>query len=344
MGNLAYRNEGPFNEIAGETMVADRLVLLSTGKVMYADAGEEPIGLTTAPVANGEQVACYPLRGGVEVVTAAGVITEGSALYCAGDGTVSDAAVGKQIGIARTASGAAGGKIAAIMWGPRGGNDLLTGQMQVVNYLDDFFQYDATGTVGNWVAVSDGGTIVQTDAAGGVLSLPTGATDNNESYISSVAEIFKFQTNKRLYFEARVKLSEAAVNAANIIVGLSNTVAADSLLDNGAGPMASYVGAVFFKVDGGVVWQFETSNAGAQVTTASAGAFTTNTWYTLAFLYDFNDGVTGKVTPFINGVKGTVHSITIAGCDEMHILLGAKAGGNNAETLLVDYVKVAMER
>ena len=178
-----------------------------------------------------------------------------------------------------------------------------------------------------------------------MLSIASGATDNNESYVSSEHEIFKFQTDKKLYFEARIKLTEAATDDANFIVGLSDTVAADSLLDNGAGPMASYDGACFFKVDGGTTaMQFECSNAGTQDTETNVGTFTSGSWHILGFTYDYADGVTASITPYVNGTAGTAVTMLISGLEEMHILLGVKAGGANAETLLVDYVLIQCER
>ncbi len=196
-----------------------------------------------------------------------------------------------------------------------------------------------------WAAVKDGAVVpLLLDAAGGVISIPTDVTNNNEHYLSSLAENWLFAANKPLWFEARVAATEANVDDANLIFGLSDTVAADSLLDNGAGPMASYDGAVWFKVDGGTVWQFETSNAGTQVTNASVAAFASNTWYRVGFLFNPGAGTTGTITPYLNGVAGTAHSITLAGLEEMHILLGGKAGGGAAEVPRVDYVKIIAAR
>lgn len=216
-----------------------------------------------------------------------------------------------------------------------------------VEYFDDFFEYDTTATVGNWAVVEDAGATggdVLTDAAGGVLSIGCDGDDNDECYVSSIAEIFKFQTDKKVTFETRIKLTEANTDDANFIIGLSDTVGANSLLDDGAGPMASYDGAVFFKVDGGTAIQFESSNAATQVTNATLATWASATWFTLKFVYDPGDGTTGTITPYVNGVVGTAHSITIAGLAEMHILMGVKAGGANEEALLVDYVRVRMER
>ena len=208
-------------------------------------------------------------------------------------------------------------------------------------FFDDFYSMDSTATVGGYTIVADGGGAqAPTDAAGGVLSIGTDGDDNDEAYLSSIHEVFKFATGKPLWFEARVKCAEANTDDANLIIGLSDTVGADSLLDTAGGPMASYDGAVFFKVDGGTVWQFETSNAAAQVTTASAGAFVTDTWYRLGLYFD---GVS-SITPYIDGVAGTAHAITLAGLEEMHLLLGAKAGDANEEKLLVDYIKIVQIR
>lgn len=212
-------------------------------------------------------------------------------------------------------------------------------------FFDDFFMFDSTATVGKYAIVEDGTpTQAQIDAAGGVLSIATDVNNNDEAYVSSIAENWLFAASKPLWFEARVALTEANTDDANIIVGLSDTVGANTLIDNGAGPAASYDGAVWFKVDGGTVWQFETSNAGTQVTTASAGAFVSNTFYRVGFIFNPNDGTTGIVTPYLNGVRGTPQNITLAGLEEMHVLFGVKAGGAAAETLRVDYAKVIQAR
>jgi len=342
---LAYETEGPFTITAGEALVADRLVLLSSSTAMYADGGEEPIGLTTDVIASGSPASIKPLDGRVKKVTGSKAISAGAAIYPTTDGKVSDAAVGKQIGILLTAITADGGKGAAIVWGPRGGNDMFSSTHKtLIEYFDDFFEYDTTI---NWAVVEDAGAgtgDVLTDAAGGVLNVGCDGDDNDECYVSSVAEVFKFQTTKKIYFECKIKLTEANTDDANFIIGLSDTVAADSLVDNGAGPMASYDGAVFFKVDGTMKIQFETSNAAAQVTNATLADFVSATDYVLGILYDYNDGVTAKVTPYVNGVAGTAHDLTIAGLEEMHVLMGVKAGDVAEENLLVDYVHVIAER
>lgn len=215
-------------------------------------------------------------------------------------------------------------------------------------FMDDFITPSvddiANGSTGYAVITDAIGTTGVVDGLGGWIGVNATNTDNNETYFSSASEAFTFDTDKKLIFKARIRLTEANTDDANWIIGLSNTVGANTLQDAGAGPVASYDGAVFFKEDGDMSIQFETSNAAAQVTNDDVATFVSGTIYNLAFVYDYGDGTTGTVTPYVNGVAGTAHSITIAGLEEMHIVFGVKAGDTNAETLQVDYVLVVQER
>ena len=340
----AYRNEGPITVTSGEALVADRFCLLTSSTAKYADAGEAPVGLSTEPVATATQTTLRLLTGTIEVVTASKAISANDDLYVTADGKVSDAAVGTQIGIAVTAATADGGKISAIIWGVNGGSNPLISTAGQIIFEDEFFQYDATATVGKYKATSDGGTVGIIDANGGVLSIATTGTIEDETYIASLFQVFAFQTDKSGFFEAHIKLTEANTDDANIIIGLSDTVGANSLLDAGAGPMASYDGAVLYKVLDGTVWNFECSNAGTQDTELSVGAFTDATDTTLGFRYDYNDGVTCIITPYVNGVAGTAAGMLIAGLAEMNFIMGVKAGSGNAETLLVDRISYTQDR
>lgn len=206
-------------------------------------------------------------------------------------------------------------------------------------FRQDFYHTDNTN---EFTLVTDsGGTAAVSDVAGGVLTITNAAADNDESYLSSKTEAWKFAANKPLWFEARVLAS-----ADNMILGLSDTVAANFLQDTGAGPAASFDGAVFFRGET-ATWQFETSNAGTQVTNADVTDTTTDTYIRLGFIFDPNDGTTGKITPVVNGVVGAesdAHSITLSGLEEMHIVFGCKNAAGVAATLLVDYVQVLQAR
>lgn len=217
----------------------------------------------------------------------------------------------------------------------------------------DWFNLDTVA----WTSVDDGTTGTNTANAtpGGEISVVTAGADNDIHCLKSTAAVFKFAANKPLWFEARFSLTEAATNAANIVFGVSSVVDATILGDNGAGPPANYSGALFFKVDGVMSLQFETSNATVQVTNASLLTFVSGRTYRVGFAFDPADGTTGVVRPYVvDETAGTItnvaagrdlgHKIALASLASMNAIFGCKAGGANAETLKVDYVRVVAAR
>jgi hypothetical protein len=158
-----------------------------------------------------------------------------------------------------------------------------------------------------------------------------------------------------LLFEARVQFTEAATNAANILVGLLDAVGANSLVDNGGGPPSSYSGAVFFKVDGGTRWQAETSNSTTQTTddlvstnvnnlskkTQTAGG---SAYQTLRIEYMPYSSTNAYVSFFVDGVLCCQHDYIFTSATEMQIGIGVKNGTATNELLNVDYVVCTQER
>lgn len=196
--------------------------------------------------------------------------------------------------------------------------------------------------------LTDTGTAAVGDAANGVITLTCSdgsIADNDEAYLKSAAETFLFAADKPISFAARVKLTETTATEANIIVGLKDAVAANTLQDDGAGPPASYSGIVFFKVDGGSVWQAEASVAGTQVTDTSAGTFTSGAWHDLRIDWVSTSSTAGLANFYVDGVLGASIAHTFTSGTEMQVCLGAKNGnGSNNMALLVDYVKVRQKR
>lgn len=217
---------------------------------------------------------------------------------------------------------------------------------------DDFYSY---ATDGLWTTVaSNGGGLAASDAAGGVLVFsPSDSTagDNDEVYLKSTQEVFKFANNKPIQFEAMLQFAEASTNVGNVIVGLKDAVAADSILDTGGGPAASYSGMVFYKVDGDLNWWVESSLAGTQITTrtnlvAGGAAYqllrieavpVSSTVVEIAYL------VNGVQCVDANGNK-IKHSLTYTNATEMAVCVGLKNGTTTAETLLLDYVQAFQAR
>ena len=204
-----------------------------------------------------------------------------------------------------------------------------------------------------WVTtLTDSGTGSVGDAAGGILALVASdgtVADNDEAYVESPNETFLFANNKPLVFEARVQYTEANTDDANIIVGVKDAVAANTLLDDGGGPAASYSGAVFFKVDGGTTWQCETSIAGTQTTTDLTAANANNlskvvqtaggtAYQVLRIEFKPYSSTNAKVDFFIDGVHVASHDFIYTSATEMQICAGVKNGSANNETLNIDYI------
>lgn len=232
----------------------------------------------------------------------------------------------------------------------------MLAQRNQFTIADDFLRdVDAA----DWVTtLTDSGTATVGDAVGGVIALvPSDGTvaDNDEAYIESANEVFKFAADKPLLFEARVQFAEANVDDANVLVGVMDAVGANSLQDNGAGPPSSYSGAVFVKVDGGTVWQVETSNAGTQTTTELLATNTNNlakrnvtaggaSYQVLRIEYMPYSSTNAYVSFFVDGVLVAQHDYIFTSATEMQIGIGVKNGGANNETLNVDYVVCTQER
>jgi hypothetical protein len=210
---------------------------------------------------------------------------------------------------------------------PIGIIDALEQRMQ---HFDHFVLINQT----DYVVAGDATiALVAADLVGGWLNIPTSAaTDNHEAYLTS-GESVKFEAGKPVYIGCRMKLTEANTDDANWIFGLTDQGGANTLQDNGAGPPASWSGAVFFKVDGTMTIQTEASLTGAQDTNTNVGTFVSGTEYELGILWD------GTVLKFfLDGVLvETVSASANLATTELTPTFGLKNGGANVETLQFDW-------
>jgi len=213
-------------------------------------------------------------------------------------------------------------------------------------FFEDFLEF-VTGDLFTDTSADSGSGVANVDAAGGQVTLTTGTTDNDECYLLTTKELFLFAANKPLIAECRLKFTEANTDDANVAFGLMNAVGANSVLDNGGGPAASYSGAVFFKVDGETHWNAESSLAGTQTTTAltalnsldgqlkTAGG---GVWQTLRIEVIPISSTEATVYFYIDGVLVITQSLTYTSATEMQVFVGVKAGGANAEVVYVDSI------
>jgi hypothetical protein len=217
--------------------------------------------------------------------------------------------------------------------------------------IDDFNSF-VDGTGFTKTAADSGASVAQTaGAANGVVALTTGGTDNNEAYLASAAYLI-WSATKAIEFVAGVQYSEANTDDANVTVGLMSAVGANSILDDGAGPKASYSGAVFFKADGSTVWSVETSESGVQTTSVTQNTAGGAAQQQLKInVVPIASGV-AAVTFFVDGKQcrdattGALieHRVAYSSPTAMSAFAGVKAGGANSEVLSVDYIATAINR
>lgn len=211
--------------------------------------------------------------------------------------------------------------------------------------IEDNFTNYSSGQ--RWTTVAtDSGTAAAVDTVGGALSItPSDGTvaDNDEIYIKATNESFIFGVNYPFTVRAKCTFTEANTDDANVFVGVMNAIAANSLLDDGGGPPANSNHAVFFKVDGGTKWQFETSVGTTQTTTTISDVTTAGDGtYRVLGIDCFPISTTRvEVIPTIDGVQckdtnGNLIKHTVdatSGTTEMQLGWGMKNGAvTNVET------------
>lgn len=192
-----------------------------------------------------------------------------------------------------------------------------------------------------------------TGAKGGILSITQDATDNDEIYWATTNKLFKFVAEKPIVFETRIQWAELATSANNIMVGLISTAGANTLIDDGGGPVASASMAVIYKVDGGTVWRCRSQIGAAvgQTDTISGSTAGGTAYQTLRIECIPYSSTKVRIDYFLDGVqlldvngKPISHDLTYTNAVEMLAFVGSKTGGANAEVLLVDYVAGYQQR
>jgi len=342
---MAQLRQAPHTYTAGETLAAFRRVKLdgATGKqVVYADAGEPDVGVVDDPVTSGDPApVCPPSAWSTVKLEASAAIEIHEDVYGTADGKIGTTPVGLAVGAALQAASASGSVIEVLRYPQR---VRLDGPGPGVHGFHEDFEANSLDANRFVATATDGGAVSHSDGVGGVIQLQPSSTtvvDNDEIYLHQTLETFKFALGKPLVFEARVKVTEANTDDANVIVGLADAVDEDQLQDNGGGPAASYSGAVFFKVDGGTVWQAETSIGTTQSTDTNVGTATTATWFTMRIEFEPGSGLTdGTVRFYLDGaLVHTSTSFDYTSATDMEAFVGVKDGGANEELVDVDYIR-----
>lgn len=219
-------------------------------------------------------------------------------------------------------------------------------------FIEDFANF-TTGDLFTTVTVGSGSVAVG-DGVGGEITITTQALDNDEAYAKTTNEIFLIAAGKPLGFAALVKFAQADTNKANVAAGLMNAVAADAIVDDGAGLKVDFAGAAFFTVDGDTTWRVMYSDGTTQsikeldtdgsingVEYVAAGTV----YQELKILIEPQTATKVDVTFWIDGVLvAKFKDKTYASATEMEAFAGVKAGGSSAEVVTCDLMRCHQKR
>lgn len=194
-------------------------------------------------------------------------------------------------------------------------------------YMEDFDYYVA----GDWTVTEtdSGATQALADGDGGLLLITNTAADNDLVSLQKKGESFRFASGKKLFFEARLKVSDATQS--DVVVGLQIT---DTT------PLDVTDGVFFIKADGSttVSLSVEKNNT---ATTTSVGTMADDTFISLGFYYDGGSAI----QYFVNGtLGGTSVTTNLPDDEDLTVTFAIQNGEAVAKTMTVDYIFVAKER
>jgi hypothetical protein len=195
-------------------------------------------------------------------------------------------------------------------------------------FFEDFDYY----TAANWTVTETqaGATQALTDGDGGLLLLTNTAADNDLVLLQKVGESFRFESGKKLFFEARFKVSDATQS--DVVVGLQIT---DTT------PLDVTDGVFFIKADGVATVDLLVEKNSTATTSSAVATLANDTFIRLGFYYD---GVS-SIQYFVNGVIGGSSVTTNLPDDEdMTVSFAIQNGEAVAKTMTVDYIFAAKER
>ena len=198
---------------------------------------------------------------------------------------------------------------------------------QFHTYFEDFDYYAAA----DWTVTETqaGATQALTDGDGGLLLLTNTAADNDLVALQKVGESYRFASGKKLFFEARFKVSNATQS--DVVMGLQIT---DTT------PLDVSDGVFFLKSDDSTTISLlvEKNNT---ATTTSVGTLADDTYIRLGFYYNGNS----SIQAFVNGTYVATSATTnLVDDEDLTISFAIQNGNAVARTMTVDYIYVAKER
>lgn len=203
---------------------------------------------------------------------------------------------------------------------------------EYIRWFDDFHKF----TAGDWtITTTEAGAGSATEAAsnasGGALVITNDNADNDADFLQWANETFKYVVNKRLYFKARFKVSDATES--DFVIGLQIT---DTT------PLAVSDGIFFQKDDGDTNLDFHIGKDSTFTDVTAIHTVVDDTYMTVEFYYDASSS---KVQLIVDDVLVGSAVLTNAPDDEeLTISFGIQNGAAAAKVMTIDYIEVVQER
>lgn len=198
-------------------------------------------------------------------------------------------------------------------------------------YHEDFDYFTAADwTITTTEAGAGSATEALTNVDGGCLLITNDDADNDADFFNKVGESFLFASNKKLYFEARFKVSDATQS--DVLMGLQIT---DTT------PLDVSDGVFFLKDDGDTNVDFYVEKNGTQTSSSAVTTMSDDTFIKLAYYYDGDS----EIKVFADDTHlTTVATTNIPDDEEMTISFGIQNGEAAAKTMTIDYITCIKER
>jgi len=219
-------------------------------------------------------------------------------------------------------------------------------------FYDDFQGFVTLSSVPEYTVVTAvDGTVLIGDSKGGQITIASATAtvgDNEDCYLAREPEAFLIADQQPIEFEISAKYSEVSTNTPNIIFGLTDGVAANLLVNDGAGPKTGGDFFAFYKKDGSLNWWIGYNvNGGTQVAVEllTTTTLTKQTYVGASTTFKrFNIEIIPKNTTqcdvifSIDGVAVyNATDVVYTSCTDMQAVAGCKNGTTTACSLVVDY-------
>ena len=176
-------------------------------------------------------------------------------------------------------------------------------------FIDEFLSFDADSKSWTLTNATSGTGAIDAAAKGGVLLLDSAAATNNQGVQIQLggavgASSFIASANSKIYYEARIKAADIGSTTVQIFAGLSSVDT--SLFASAANTSINHVGFEAINTTS-LTFASEKADSRSGSVDTSAGTIADDTYIKVGFLIN---GLT-SITPFVDGVAGTVQTTNI---------------------------------